>query len=312
MLPPRLDEFRVYYNRTIRPELQRLDALRVRILRGIFLSLLLLAIIGIVFAVAELGFLNLLLIVPVAFYIGSLYYRIEKFRQTFKPAVVSLILDFLNESVNYRELTYEPERAILQDRFERSGLFRPHPDSYKAEDYIRGIVGEMAFEMGEAYVREISPASNRIQLIFSGLFVHAVFNEDVRGRIAVWPSAQLRRLKRQIDHFVSSQDGAVAQVEIMNPGFREVFTVYAQRRSTVVKDILTPSMQDAILDFHRRTGRDLYFAVHNKDLFIGLAHDYDLLEPHIFKTNIDYGLVRQFYEDITLMLGVISDFDQTQ
>ena len=309
MLPPRLPELRLYYNTTIRPELLRLEALRKRILWGMALSLLAILIATTAFVVYDLGFLNLLLVVPIAFYLGWLYLRIERFRQSFKPAVIQLLLDFINDSPNFRSLEYDAKRPILRDRFERSGLFRPHPDSYRSEDYIRGLVGEMAFEMGEAYVQEISPASNRLQLVFSGLFVHAVFNEPTQGRLAVWPRHHLRRLKRTVDAYISGQ-GRSADIEILNEPFRETFAVYAHP-GTKVAGILTPPMQDALLAFYQREQRDLYFAVHDRDLFIGLEHGYDLLEPRFFRSNLSFQLIRRFYADITLMLGVIQDFDQT-
>ena len=309
MLPPRLPELRLYYNTTIRPELLRLEALRKRILWGISLSLLGIFAVGVAFLVYDLGFLILLLVVPVAFYIGWLYLRIERFRQSFKPAVIQLLLNFINDSPNFRSLEYDAKRPILRDRFERSGLFRPHPDSYRAEDYIRGLVGEMAFEMGEAYVQEISPASNRLQLVFSGLFVHAIFNEPTEGRLAVWPRHHLRRLKRSVDAYIGSK-GRSADVEILNGQFRETFAVYAHP-GTKVAGILTPPMQDALLAFYQREQRDLYFAVHDQDLFIGLEHGYDLLEPRFFRSNLSFHLIRRFYADITLMLRVIQDFDQT-
>lgn len=311
-MPPRLEELRVYYNTTIRPELLRLERMRRRILRGIGFSLLGIFIVGVVFLVYDLGFLILILVLPVAFYVGSLYVRIEKFRQAFKPAIVQLLMDFLNESPNFRELEYNATRPILRDRFTRSGLFRPHPDSYRAEDYIRGLVGEMAFEMGEAYVREISPASNRLQIVFSGLFVHAIFNEPTIGRLAVWPRKNLRRLKRTVDAYIS-QEGVLDQeqaLEIMNPGFREAFAVYAGQH-THIAGILTEPMQQALLDFYRTEKRALYFAVHNQDLFIGLEHQEDLLEPRFFRSNLSFQLIRQFYADITLALTLIQDFDQT-
>ncbi|MBB4077452.1 hypothetical protein GGR28_000053 [Lewinella aquimaris] len=309
MIPPRLDELRLFYNTTIRPELLRLEGLRKRILRGIAISLLGIFVIGTLFLIYDLGFLILILVVPVAFYVGSLYLRIERFRQSFKPAIIQLLLNFINDAPNFRSLEYNATRPILRDRFERSGLFRPHPDSYRAEDYIRGLVGEMAFEMGETYVQEISPASNRLEVVFSGLFVHAIFNEETSGRLAVWPRHKLRRLKRSVDAYIGSR-GRSADIEILNPGFRETFAVYAHP-GTKVAGILTPPMQDALLEFHRREGRDLYFAVHDQDLFIGLEHGYDLLEPHFFRSNVSFQLIRKFYTDITLMLRVIQDFDQT-
>lgn len=309
MIPPRLAELRLYYNTTIRPELLRLEDLRKRILRGIVLSLLGIFAVIVVFLVYDLGFLILLLVVPVAFYVGSLYFRVERFRQSFKPAIIRLLLDFINDLPNFRSLEYDARRPILADRFERSGLFRPHPDSYRAEDYIRGLVGEMAFEMGEAYVQEISPASNRLELVFSGLFVHAIFNEETRGRLAVWPRHKLRRLKRSVDAYIGPS-GRSADIEIMNPEFRERFAVYAHP-GTKVAGILTPPMQDALVEFSEREQRDLYFAVHDQDLFIGLEHGYDLLEPHFFRSNLSFQLIRKFYVDIMLMLMVIQDFDQT-
>lgn len=308
MLPHRIDELRKYYNTTIRPELQRLERLRVRLVRGIFLSLILIASVAVAFVVLNLGFLVFFLLVPVLFYIGTLYFRIERFRQAFKPAIMQLLLEFLNHSPNYRYLTYDPKKSIHRDRFERSGLFRPGPDTYHAEDYIKGLVGEMAFEMGEAYVREISPASNRLLVVFSGLFVHAIFNEGNTGNLAVWPRKNLRRLKRTVDAYVAS-GGVNADIEIMNPGFREEFAVYA-KRDTVVAQVLTPPIQDAMLDFARTQQQDIFFAIHDKDLFIGLAHDYDLLEPSFWKSNLNFGLIRKFYTDITIALQVIEDFDR--
>ena len=281
----------------------------MRLVRGMVLSVVAVVVLFVCFVVFDLGFLIFLFGMPVLFYVGLLYRRIERFRQAFKPAIMQLLMEFLNDAPNYRALSYDAKRAINRDRFERSGLFRPNPDTYHAEDYIRGLVGEMAFEMGECYVREISPASNKLLTVFSGLFVHAVFNEPTTGQIAVWPRRDLRRLKRTVDAYVSA-GGMSADVEVMNPGFREEFAVYA-KPNTHVAGILTPPMQDAMLTFARTREEDIFFAVNNKDLFIGVSHDYDLLEPSFFRSNLRFSLIRQFYVDITLMLGVISDFDQT-
>lgn len=306
----RIDELRKYYNTTIRPELERLERLRIRLVRGIFLSLILIVSVLVAFFILDLGFLVFVFITPIIFYIGSLYYRIEGFRQKFKPTIMQLLLEFMNGSPNFRSLSYDPTKSINRDRFERSGLFRPSPDTYHAEDYIRGLVGEMAFEMGEAYVREISPASNRLLVVFSGLFVHAVFNEGVTGQLAVWPRANLRRMKRTVDAYVAS-GGRPADIEVMNPGFREHFAVFA-KAGTHVAGVLTPPMQDALLEFARSQEQDVFFAINNKDLFIGLSHDYDLLEPSFWNSNLSFGIIRKFYTDITIALGVISDFDQSR
>ena len=306
---PRIDELRLYYNTTIRPELLRLEALRKRLIRGIIISIIASVLVLTLFLVLDLGFLVLILGIPILFYLGTLYFRAEKFRQAFKPAIVNLLLAFLNETPNYQKLTYDSTKAISRDRFEKSGLFRPTPDLYHAEDYIQGMVGEMAFEMGEAYVREISAASNKIEIVFSGLFVHAIFGERTLGRVSVWPRKKLRRLKRVVDEYVMEK-GRSADIEIMNPLFREHFATYA-KPGTHVAGILTPPMQEAMVRFALTQPNDIYFGADNQDLFIGVAHDYDLLEPSFWKSNLDFHIIRKFYTDLVLILETIAVFDQT-
>jgi len=65
-----------------------------------------------------------------------------------------------------------------------------------------------------------------------------------------------------------------------------------------------------MLEFAREQSQDIFFSIYDKDLFIGIAHDYDLLEPSFWKSNLSFGIIRKFYTDITLALGVIEDFDQ--
>ena len=307
---PRIDELRVFYNKTIRPELMRLEALRSRLIRGMWIASVAVVVAVTLFLVYDLGFLILLVALPILFYAGVLYRRKERFRQAFKPAVVQLLLEFLNDTPNYRRLTYDAKKSIKRDRFERSGLFRPTPDLYQAEDYIQGMVGEMAFEMGEAYVREISPASNKMQIVFSGLFVHAVFSERITGRVAAWPRATLRRHKRTVDTYVNG-GGRPADIEVMDDEFRSRFATYAHR-GTHVAGILTPPMQEALVRFAATQPHDIFFSVEDQDLFIGVAHDYDLLEPSFWQSNVSFDLVRGFYTDLVLVLEAIAVFDRTR
>ena len=167
----------------------------------------------------------------------------------------------------------------------------------------------MAFEMGETYVREISPASNRIQIVFSGLFVHAIFAERTQGRIAVWPRATIRRHKRTVDAYVGD-GGRPADIEVMNDDFRRRFATFAHV-GTHVASILTPPMQEALVRLDTSQPNEIFFAVHDQDLFIGVAHDYDLLEPEFWQSNVSFELIRKFYTDLVLVLETIEVFDQT-
>lgn len=308
MEPPRLSEFRIYYNTDIRPELVRMERQRKRMLFGIFGSIVGLLLVMLAFLLIDAGFVVLYLAIPVLFYLSTFYFRISKFKKAFKPAVVSLLLEFINHSPNYRELSYRADKMVGRDRFEYSEIFIGRPVVYEGEDYIKGIVGETPFELSELYVQEMSRASNRLELIFGGIFIHAVFQENTIGHVVGWPRSEERYLRRSIKEFIAS-GGMDSEIELMVDGFSEKFVVYA-KRNTVVHDILTEPMQEALMEFMETTGRQLYFAVHNENIFIGIGQDRDLLEPHIFRSNLNFNLVREFYADITLMLTVIESFDR--
>lgn len=305
----RIDDFRRYYNTTINPELRRMERRRVRLLTLIGASFAFL-ILGLIMAfILDLGAYVLVTSLFAGFYLIYLGYRIQRFRRTFKPRVIQLILDFMNDTLNLRQLRYEAARKIPVERFLQSELFATKAPYYTGEDYIEGMVGEMPFELCELSVREISPASNRLQDVFNGVFLYAIFAEESTGSVIVWPRQRAKYLRRSIKEY-TWKGGYQADNEIMNPRFRELFTVFA-KRGTHVAAILSEPMQEALVGYAELTGKELYVSFIDRHIYCGVTEDRDLLEPDVFRTNESYDLVRGFYTDIALILKVIEVFDQT-
>lgn len=304
-----LEEFRIYYNHTIHPELMRMERQRLRLLRLLLFSGVLLSGAVVIQFFLHLLVLTLMLSVPVGFYILYLLYRVQQFTRTFKPQVVNLLLKFIDDHPNYGHMQYDAKKFIEFDRFSRSRIFKTQGQYYVGEDFISGMVGEMPFEMCELSVREISVASNKLETIFEGVFLHAIFNEETEGQIIVWPRRLRKYLTRSIKAF-TWQGGENVDEEILNEAFRSKFLVYATEDTHVI-GILSEPMQDAILNYVERTGKDIYLSFHDKEIFAGVTSDKDLLEPYVFRSNLSFDLVREFYEDITLILRVVQVFDQT-
>ena len=65
---------------------------------------------------------TLVLLIPIGLYLTYLVYRIQQFRSTFKPHVVNLILDFIDDGLNFGTLKYDSKRFIEKDRFIASQL----------------------------------------------------------------------------------------------------------------------------------------------------------------------------------------------
>ncbi|MCB0650358.1 MAG: DUF3137 domain-containing protein [Saprospiraceae bacterium] len=303
-------EFRVFYNHSIYPELLRMENSRKRLLVLLGLSATLLVMLLILDIYINIFFLTLLLSLPVGVYIFFLASKIRQFVRTFKPRIVNLILHFMNEQlVNYRELSYDPKKFISKKRFLQSGIFSTKADFYKGEDYIHGKIGEMDFELSELDVREVSPVSNKLQGIFKGIFLHAIFNEETEGKIILWPRSQRQYLTKAIKNF-TWQEGINVDNEILNESFREKFTVYATEDTHVIS-ILSDPMQEAIVHFIEKNKKDIYISFIDKQIYAGITSKKDILEPRILRSNLSFVLIKAFYDDIDMALRIVQDFDQT-
>lgn len=305
----RLDEFRIYYNHTIHPELMRLERSRIRLLQLIFFSSLLLIAIFIAELYLNILVITLILMLPIGAYIAYLGYRIRKFILTFKPNIISLILDFVDDSLNYGTLKYDSKKSISREIFFSSKLFVSKAPVYEGEDHISGKIGELNFELCELNVQEFSPVSSRLNTIFKGVFMHSQFNYPLEGTVLVWPKTYRQFLFRTIKSF-TWEGGENADHEIMTDDFRERFMTYSTVE-THVAALLTEPMQEAVVNYAQQTGKEIFISIIDSDIYIGVTEEKDILEPHIFQSNLSFDLVKEFFEDIQLALSIVEEFDQT-
>lgn len=307
----RLEAFRLYYVQTIAPELQRMERSRLRLVVLLLFSLLLLGgLIAFQFYI-NIWLITLLLLIPHVVFIGYLVRQIQRFRNTFKPNVVELLLDFIDNGPNFDTnypLHYRAKEGITKKMFQNSGIFATPAPYYVAEDKIWGKIGEIEFELCELDVRENSPVRADLDEVFKGVFLHAFFKAQISGQVRVWPRTQRQYLTKAINNFTFNGATNVDH-EILNDDFRELFMVYASP-NTHVAGILPETMQEAIVRYHTRIKRDLYFSFQSQDFFVGISQPKDLLEPYIFRSNLSFDLILEFMRDITLVLGIVHEFDQ--
>ncbi len=329
-----LHAFRIYYNHTIHPELMRQERRRKSLLRLILFSLLFLAALTFVSAVIHMPALTLLLLMGVAAYLTYLLQKVREFQTGFKPKVVNLILDFIDNSVSFGTLTYDEHRYISPDRFDASKIFVSDAGSgmYRGEDHISGRVGEMAFEMSELVVRELSQVRSRFNYVFRGVFLHARYHKSLSGELLLLPRAYKQYLSRSILAFTARKYNCNVDELIDNPDFRQYFTVYAwdaeespcdktryhlfnadkieMVRSAAVFHLLSREMQAVLADYRRRIGREIYVSFIGRDIHVAVTQPKDMLEPKLFQSNVSFDLVHEFYEDLMLLFGIVRDFDE--
>lgn len=303
----RLEDFRIYYNHTIHPELMRMERKRKRLLLLLFSSVLLAVLILFLQFYIQILVFSLILLLPFGFYITFILWRIKRFRDTFKPNVVNLILDFVDNDVNFGDLKYDSKRFIPKQRFLASRIFKTAAPEYIGEDFIYGKIGELDFEMCELKVREFSKVRNRLNYVFRGVFLHTTFKRSLRGEIIILPRAFKQYLSRSVKAF--NERGGVSVDDILLPRFQQAFMSYASKDAYVTA-LLSEEMQTVMTNFRDETGKEIYVSFIENDIYIGITEPKDILEPYIFKSNINYDLIREFFEDILVLLSIIEAFDQ--
>ena len=303
----RLSEFRIFYNHTIHPELVRMENRRKKLLWLSLISILLFLAIGFVAMYLNIPTVTFFLMIPLGLYLGYLSYRMNEFVKTFKPNVVNLVLDFIDDDLNFDTLRYDGERFIGKKQFKKSKIFTSNASFYKGEDYISGKIGEVPFEMCELKVRELSKVRDRYNYVFRGVFMRATMKRPVRGSILILPAAFKQYLTRTIKSF-NRAGGEQVEESFMTPAFGELFDVYvspdAQPRYVLDEDI-----QVKIANYREKIGKEIYLSFVNNDIYVAVTEPKDILEPYIFRSNVSFTLVLEFFKDIQLLLGIVQDFD---
>jgi hypothetical protein len=305
-----LTDLRQYYNHTIHPELKRMERRRHRLLTTLALSFL--GILLTVFFQFYIGILTLtlVLIIPIVLYLTYVFNEWESFRATFKPRVISLLLDFIDNDVTYNvPLKYIENASISPSVFRASRLFNSAAPDFVGEDYIKGEMGELDFEMSELAVKEFSPVRNRLDDVFRGVFLHARFRREVqseKGEILILPRSQRQNLSRTIKAF--TVNGGRQFEYNLSPKFTESFIVYATHNANT-RGFLSENMQESILKYQQKEGNEVYLSFIQNAIYVAVSQQKDLLEPAIWQSNMSFDLIREFYEDITLLLSIVLDID---
>ncbi|MDZ7877485.1 MAG: DUF3137 domain-containing protein [Saprospiraceae bacterium] len=305
-----LTDLRQYYNHTIHPELKRMERRRHRLLTTLALSFL--GILVTVFFQFYLGILTLtlVLIVPIGLYLTYTFNEWEAFRSTFKPRVVSLLLDFIDNDVTYNvPLKYIENASISPSVFRASRLFNSTAPDFVGEDYIKGEMGELDFEMSELAVKEFSTTRNRLDDVFRGVFLHARFWREVqveKGEILILPRSQRQHLSKTIKAF-TVKGGRQFEYNL-SAKFTESFIVYATHNANT-RGFLSENMQESILRYRQKEGNEIYLSFIENAIYVAVSQQKDLLEPVLWQSNMSFDLIREFYEDITLLLSIVLDID---
>lgn len=296
-----LQAFRRYYNDHLHTELLNFERQRKRLvwlivgLGGAFVALSVFVIsLGVVA-------LSVFLLIPLYILVTFLRGKIHDFKNTFKPAVINSILKFIDPTLRYYHGDWIP-----RDTFLRSGIFPFNPEIYKGEDYIMGKIGEVFFELCELEIYHTSTIKGKLIKWFEGIFFHANFHNNAKGKIVLVPRSEWQSFIKTIKGF--TKYGGYEVKGLGTPEFQKEFIIYAEKDAHY-RELLTPELLATIANYRIHSNKQVYVSFVDTHFYIAIAEPYELLEAHIFFSNLDFDLIAMFYEELYLFTRIVEDFD---
>lgn len=204
------------------------------------------------------------------------------------------------------KLTYQYDKMISKSTFRDSGIFNLSPTIYEGEDYISGYIGTATFEMSELYVARLSPVRAIYETIFRGIFFKANFFYDVGGGLIVFIPQEERQELSETIRGITSRGGQ--RINLPTKEFNEAFVAYAES-GVDVNTLLSQNAFKTIMDYKKNSGKKIYVSFHKGYVNIAITESKDILEPKILKSNANFKLIREYFEDILLIMSIVEDFD---
>lgn len=323
-----IGEFKEFYCTGLVPSLPELDKQRKSVRRKniftTFLFIVLLIVMGVVgffvnFLVYGKYFLESSANVPLTIilitaiilfllYIGKIKSNKQRFVDAYKNTIITQIVQFIDES-----LQYSPKGYIQTGDFIKSGLFIHNPDSYTGDDLVSGRIGKTDITFSEVHARyktatydEEGGSRDKWTNIFDGLFFKADFHKDFKGKYVVLPDFTERVLGRQAKIFQKMNRKYGQLIELEDIEFEKEFVVYGSDQIEA-RYILSVSIMQRLLNFKRRTGKNIRISFVKSSVFIAIPYKKELFEPHYRKSVINEDKTMQYFRDLEMAIGIVEE-----
>lgn len=270
--------------------------------------------------VVALGFLagsgsplGLLAGLPVALIGGGIVHHVyfakgaARYQAMFKRQFVSRVVKAIEPGMNY-----EPDQGISEQLFSQSGLFSSRPDRYSCEDLFHGRIGETEVMFSEVHAedrrtRRDSKGNTETYYvtIFKGILFLADFHKDFRSPVSVMPDIAERHLG-WIGKKLQKLGGNLQKLE--NPEFEQMYVVRGED-PVEARYILTPSMQEQLVELGKRVGDGLKVVFRDSQVCLAIPNKEDWFEGDLHKPAGDRQQAAKLMSELKSCFMIVDELD---
>ena len=298
-----IEEFRKFYDTNLLPDLMVMEEDRKKTVRKILIILIPTAIV----TLALIPLLQMFaLILGIIICAGVFTFMIKGYVTDFKQKVITKIVGYIDKN-----LTYIPQDHVSHGEFALSNIFLHHADSYKGDDRVYGKIGATEINFSECiakYRTKDSKGRTHYTTFFKGLFFIADFNKHFKGKTIVLPDTA-EKLFGSIGSFLQKRNLARPElIKLEDPEFEKFFVVYADDQIEA-RYILSTSLMKRICDYKKKSNKKIYLSFVASKVFVAVSYKKNLLEPRIFRTMLDFNIIKEYYEDLQLAISIVEELN---
>lgn len=306
------------YNTQLKSKLHGLEGLRKKVKRGQIFGVSLLILAFILFGRVSVALENhsealpFLAVSPVAIFgvivLVRTYKKRMSYREKFKNEVVREIVNVIDP-----DWKYEPNQCISNSEYRSSDLFRQSVDRYRGDDLISGKIDKTDFRCSELHTEYKTVTTDKDgrrketwHTIFKGLFFHADFNKEIKGKTYIEPDTAERLFGKFGQKLQTSSKGKLVKLE--NPEFEKIFAVFGTDQ-TEARYILTPTIMEALVNIYKMYKRRMHISFIGSRVYIAMSFTKNLFEPKIFSSGVNFKEIEFMYNLFMVNQTIIQELN---
>ncbi|WP_072681346.1 DUF3137 domain-containing protein [Arcobacter sp. LA11] len=231
-------------------------------------------------------------------------YLTRDYKTEFKHKLIKPLIKELDSN-----LKYSPASSISKETFNRSLLF-PKPDRYDGNDLISGLINSTKIYFSD--VHAVRESSDNSYTIFQGIFIVADFYKNFYGNTIILPDHAQKKYGNLLGSWFQSKNlNRDELIKMDNLEFEKEFVVYSTDQ-VEARYILSHSLMEKILNYKRKSKKELFISFINNHLHIGIHYGKDLFEPVVFSSLLDNKLINEYTTSLHLAVSIVEELKLNQ
>ncbi|MCS7004913.1 MAG: DUF3137 domain-containing protein [Cytophagales bacterium] len=254
-------------------------------------------------------FISLFLVPIVCHYLNIRFLQDTTLDLDFKFQVLSPILAFFDSSLHYAPREYIP----YEDFFD-SGLLTFRPDKYTGDDLISGTIDGIPIRFSEIrasyriFHKPKDYCNPCFQDIFWGILLIAEYPVPFEGELLI-KTDELQHHLGYIGRLVQENNTIYGSyLYSKETDFSRYFSAYTSDKLSGEK-LLTKQIQERLLLIRNRYRAPISLVMRGQTIWVALHTNKEFFSIRKNRKWTDYRYIRTFYEDLTIVLGIINDLN---